>query len=105
MAAADRDRAPASPRTLASAERVGHGDVEMLHARADVGDDSGHLGAAVGPGAIVDENPHRAVDIYGCGSDRPAMRSSAPKAVLKKPSVISASVKALRSVARRLLIS
>src|SRR5882757_1566784 len=35
----------------------------------------------------------------------PERCSSAPKAVLKKPSAISASVKALRSVARRLLIS
>src|SRR5947209_10384561 len=38
-------------------------------------------------------------------STRPAMRISAPKAVLKKPLKISASVKTLRSAARRLAIS
>ena len=41
---------------------VGHRNVDVLHVRADAGDDLRHLGAAVGPGAAVDVNPDGAIE-------------------------------------------
>ena len=46
--------------TLASSMAVGHGDVEVLNARGDVGHDLRELRLAVGAGA-VGEHPHRRV--------------------------------------------
>ena len=45
---------------MASSTLVGHGDVEVLDARGDVGHDFRKLRLAVGPGA-VGEHPHRPV--------------------------------------------
>src|SRR5437588_10173723 len=40
---------------------LGHGDVEMLHAAADVADDFGELRLAVGAVGAVGKYPHRRV--------------------------------------------
>ena len=45
---------------MASSLALGHGDVEMLDPRGDVGHDPCKLRLAVGAGA-VDEHPHRRV--------------------------------------------
>jgi hypothetical protein len=42
---------------------VRHGDIEMLNARADVGDNLGDLRAAIGPGVAVHTDPHRPVEL------------------------------------------
>ena len=76
-------------------------DVEIGDAPADIRDDACDLRAAIRPGAIVDMDAHRSHGTCGSGRTLGTSRNSAPNAILKKPSKISASVKLLRSLARR----
>ena len=50
---------------------LGHGDVEMLHPLADVGDDLGELGLAVG-GRLPSANTRTGLSYFRMRSTRPA---------------------------------
>ena len=83
---------------LASSRLLGHGDVEIADAAADVGDDGGDLRALRSGLARLSMKTRTGPSNLRIRSTRPATWNSAPNVTLKKPSMISASVKVLRSV-------